>query len=242
MTDDRLQQANDDAARAARAWLLAVGLANEVNELRFGDVDPIPAPGLDALVARADHFSRKASAAADLAPLLAAAGDEEVRLAMELLRAEYGADEAERTARRVAEVALGVAAQLSACDRVYRLDRAAVAVLAPPAGHGPRSPFCADGVELVGTGRAEHLVEMAGLLSRLLVDRGMALLFTASDDGEAEVTVYVDPCDTLIVSSETDERRWPSPVTVMEPAIYIVDDLLDGHVDAERIGVGPPNV
>jgi hypothetical protein len=59
------QAANDAAARAMRAWLIAAGLATEIESLRAEQTKAPPAPGLARLRQRADDAAKRAALVAD---------------------------------------------------------------------------------------------------------------------------------------------------------------------------------
>ncbi len=59
------QGTNDAAARAVRAWVVAEGLAVEIERIRAEETEAPPAPGLARLRERVDHAAKRAAAAAD---------------------------------------------------------------------------------------------------------------------------------------------------------------------------------
>jgi hypothetical protein len=226
-TDDisaLLRRADDAAASAQRSWLLATGLAAEVDDIRFqGEDGPVVAPGLDELRASADHSARNAAAAANRARALQ--GEDSMLEAVEDV--ERAATEGARAGRSLAQLALGVSAHLWPSERVDRLDRAAVSVLAPPGQTERLVPVSSDGFVMRGTRRAEWAVAVAGLISRLLVERCQAADFVGCDGRRVRVGVSSD--DELLAwmaSPDADLRRWrrwPSPITVSG----VVRDILD---------------
>lgn len=238
---DPVQDANDSAGRAARAWLIAVGLATEVDAVRFPDgFSPVPAPGLDSYLSAAERAAADASLRADRVAALSAdpgAIDATLEASAETFIAAAGAEHA---ARQMAQLALGVSAHLIGDDRVERLDRAAVAVLHPPAGSGRPVGLIEDGMVLEAKARPEAVVEIAGAICRLLIDRNTRLVVTAQTGESVELTVDAD--DTLCATTESarvdpddgweaDDHGgwvadWPSPVTVREPAGAVAAALI----------------
>ena len=238
---DQIQKANDAAARAALAWLLAAGIAAEIDALRFPDgFSPVPAPGLTAFVADAERGSADAALAADRVAALTMDRDTTDAVATAAADSLAAADAAELATRRLAQLAFGISAHLIGDDRVERLDRAAVAILFPPAVDRPRSRLADDATELRAKVRPELVVEIAGGLCRILVERNSCLRLTGQ--GGAVVEVSVDGGSTLCVLTNVEpgdldgdwgpfpgERWiacWPSPVTIREPAEVIASLLL----------------
>ena len=188
------QATNDAAARAVRAWIIATGLAGEIEGILAEQAIAPPVPGFAMLRELIDKAAKRAAAAADPAWGLcenvkryaAAIGvtntpdDEAVRKVHEaesqLLEAHTKAlalaKEAECAMRRLAQLGFGVSALLGGSARIERLDRTCVAVLHPPNGHGIRVPLLEDGVSLNARSKEELLVEIAGIVCRLLIDRG----------------------------------------------------------------------
>jgi hypothetical protein len=248
---------DDAVARAGRAWLLASGLAAEVDTVRHHENDvPIPAPGLDALVDQAAASSLEACEAADLVARLREelstadddSGDEtESRARDAVQRVHAAAEAAERAARSVGQLALGVSSLAALSDRTDRLDRVGVALLHPPPGYGPAIGLLEDGTKIRARFAQELTVEVAGLLCRLLIDRGVVIEFGCATGA---ITFSVDPWDTLRASATVEHdiaeqsgsallelgwepgtaggglhKTWQSPVTIAEPAQLTVKSL-----------------
>lgn len=188
------RRADDAAARASRAWLLASGLLREVDEIRKGGSQPaIPAPGLARLLDAANRAAQRAASSADAAGRLfdelaelgqalttnPSPSSAAVRRAREgegrLLRVQQealtAAQETERLTRSMAQLALGVSACAASSDRIERLDRAAVAVLHPPEGQGWSGLLVRDGLAFASESHEELPIEIAGLMCRMLLDR-----------------------------------------------------------------------
>lgn len=245
---DEIQEAHDAAARASVAWLLAVGLAAEIDAIRFPDgFSPVPAPGLSGYVCDAERHSANAAFAADRVATLTMdpeASDATATAASATLTAAVGA---ERSARRVAQLALGVSAHLIGDDRVERLDRAAVAVLFPPAGHRLRTRLSEDRIVLRAKVRPELVVEIAGVLCRALVERNTCVRLTGPADTDVEVIVDEGTTIQILLNVKRGDldgdwqaamgggwvALWPSPVTIREPAEVIADLLLPGRTMIE---------
>jgi len=209
-------RANAAALRAARAWLLGKGLAAEIEELRLeGEGGPVPAPGLPKLLDRlakdlhdvCDLWDRVAILLRDpeQTPELVAS------IEVEADAAEEGADETERVARRIAQLAFGVSSALGLNERSERLDRAAVAVLHSTPGTGRAVSLVDDGIELFTRHSPELRIELGGIICRMLVDRKVTVRF-----GEVELRVGSDA--TLHLIAADGERSWDSPIHISEPA------------------------
>jgi hypothetical protein len=199
-----------------RAWLLGKCLAAEVDELRFGEEgDLVPAPGLPKLVDRLENDARDVCDLSDRVLILARDPDQtdelEARIEIEVDAAEEGADESERVARRIAQLAFGVSSGLEGNERVQRLDRAAVSVLHPPPGTGIPVGLVEDGLEFFSRHAPELSVELGGIICRMLVDRNVIVTF-------GPVELHVGPDETFHVSTPEGDRAWDSPVYVAEPA------------------------
>jgi hypothetical protein len=210
------RRASAAALRAARAWLLGKGLAAEVEDLRFeGEDGPVPAPGLAKLLGRLDKDLRDICDLSDRVAILLHVPDQTAelvgRITVEVDAAEEGADETERVARRIAQLAFGVSSVLGPSERVERLDRAAVAVLHPPQATGTPVGLVADGIELFTRHAPELPVELGGIICRMLIDRNVTVRF-----GEVELRVGMDEAVHLITVE--GDRAWNSPVHVSEPA------------------------
>ena len=274
------QAANDLAARAMRAWVIAEGLAAEIDAVRGGKAGSPPAPGLARLRDLARLAARGAAAAAD--PAWALSGTvmrctgavldgegsgtfEELQEAEAALEAAYvetreRTEEVERAARALAQLGLGVSAMLGGSERVEQLDRTCVAVLQPPDGHGAGASLLDDGVTLHAASREDLLVEIAGVVCRILVDRATVVCLEAPGPAGGRFELAVgqgDVLETSVVpappaaggrgragrpirparkgSRPPLSRSWPSPVRVVEPARAAVDALF-GELGLERPG------
>jgi hypothetical protein len=171
-----VSEANRAAARAGIAWLTAQGILATIDEIR-ADAEEVVlsvAPGDVAITQAVTDSARQAAAAADRARLLAANPDqrEETAETAEHLRkavseARDYAGNAERNARLLAQLALGVTAGASASDEIERVERALVAVIAPC---GAPVPLKEDGAEFRSRDMSGLRTELAGLITRLLLD------------------------------------------------------------------------
>jgi len=268
------QATNDLANRAMRAWVMAAGLATEIEGIRAEQTKVPPAPGLATIRESVNRAAKRAAAAADPAWGLAermmecmctidatpTPDDDTVRMLHEtedqLLAANKkalaSAREAEYSMRRLAQLGFGVSALLGGSARIERLDRTCVAMLHPPEGHGIGVPLRQDGVSLAARSREDLVVEVAGIVCRILIDRGTKVRFEVPGSAGGWFEFSVEPGDTLVAFSkaappkpraveklkkaETQHRRkkpavraqrWPSPVRVYEPAKRAVDTLFD---------------
>lgn len=266
------QSANDAAARAMRSWLIAVGLAAEIAGICEGDAKITPAPGLAKLRTIADRAATQAAATADPAWDLAKSVKEyraaamtdpnpeaikKMRQAEDQLLATRKkvfafVEEAESATRRLAQLGFGISALHRSTPEIERLDRACVAVLHPPDGHGIAVSLLRDGVSLMARSRDELKVEIAGIVCRLLIDRGTKARFEVPGPKGGWFEFVVEPGDVLAAFSELTSRgskvsvkhrktnkaggsktqsglisKWPSPVKVSEPADFAVAKLFD---------------
>ena len=248
--DPLVVRANKDAARAVRAWLIASGLDAEIDDLRFQDEGRVvPAPNLSDLLESLNDAAREACEGADRLALLNTDPDPDsvrVQAETEASSTAGSADNAERLARRLAQVGFGVSAQTMGGERIERLDRACTAIIAPPEQGLVRSmPLADDLPAITARGREELEVELAGVICRLLVERSRPVALSA---GSVRVVLRVDSVDHLHVTvaaadqsadpepgwlaeGKTLTASWDSPVVVSEPARQIAGHLLaDGLV------------
>ena len=214
--DNAGERANAAALRATRAWLFGKGLAAEVEELRFEVEEcPVPAPGLPKLLHRLEKDLRDVCDLSNRVTILlrdpVQTPDLVARIEVDADAAEEGADEAELVARRIAQLASGVSLSLGESERVQRLDRAAVSVLSPPPGTGRAVGLVDDGLELFARHAPELLIELGGIICRMLVDRNVTVRF-----GEVELRVGSD--ETFHLMTPVGDQAWDSPVEVAVPA------------------------
>jgi hypothetical protein len=268
------QATNDLAARAMRAWVIAAGLAAEIEGIRAEQAKVPPAPGLATIRESVNRAAKRAAAAADPAWGLGekvmkhmhnadATGSLNAGTVKTIHKTENqliaantktleSAREAERAMRRLAQLGFGVSALLGGSARIERLDRTCVAVLHPPDGYGTAVPLLHDGVSLAARSREDLVVEVAGIVCRLLIDRGTKARFEVPGPAGGWFEFSVEPGDTLVASLKATSRkskaaeklkktgkpqrgkeplarsqRWPSPVKVHEPAKLAVDTLFD---------------
>jgi hypothetical protein len=267
------QPVNDAAARASRAWVLGLGLVQLIEAAAARGSAPRQVPGMKALAAALEGAVESAVAGAEAAaalcqrlasPRLRAGGHgaslaahaqaDERSLVRRQLAAGLAAGEAERIMRAIAQLALGVSAGAASSSEIERLARAAVSALHPPEGHGPRAGLARDGLVFRSVTRDELAIEIAGLLARLLVERGArvrlraarglpTLVIDVSADNALLLRVDGPLSDSLRATlaragwptarrragaPEPLRRRWPSPVTLMIPARLVVRSLCDG--------------
>jgi hypothetical protein len=153
------------AAGATRAWLIASGLANEIKDLWHLDSEiEVGLPGFSELMDRAEGASIGAHEAADDA-LRAIDSSDWSRFEDESEFTQNFTEQAERSARQIARLVLGVSACHPSSTVVESAYRAAVAVLAPRSGL--RRPGVED-LELFASKPSELLLEIAGLICAVL--------------------------------------------------------------------------
>jgi hypothetical protein len=268
------------SSRIAHAWLVGKGLVAVVSDLqlRISDREAKVVPGFRVLLDALTNLVTDATNALDSSVLgaeldeieaeLTETGGLGARTQSDFDRAgAQGLDQdvvvhlagvfaAERVVRQLAQLSLGVTSFAPGTDDVYRVERAAVEVLAPDAE--PGIPLVDDGVQLFATDRDGLAIEIAGIVCRLLIDWGGAVVLrTASDqtlaltvDGD-ELTIVAEGLDATrdrleagwkAIASEQMAKRWPSPVTVSEPATEAVEILCDdfGVDRVERISAEIP--
>jgi hypothetical protein len=255
------QPANDAAARACRAWLLGLGLVRLVRGAIEHAQHPLSVPGVDELADGLEASARTAHAEAEQANALCASLDATGRrprpsgasLAAKAQAAErdllghhlavgVAAREAERTLRSLAQLAFGVSSRTAGGPWSSLLDRAAVAALHPPEGDGPRAGLSQDGLAFHARTRDELVLEIAGLVGRLLVERVARVRLGVRRGGPA-VLLEVDLDDSLHVRLEgggarpeaESPRRWSSPMVLTLPAERVV------HLLYDRLGLARPS-
>jgi hypothetical protein len=262
------------SARGTRAWLVALGLAAAVRELatRESDAEPIPTPGLDDLVDRVTELATEVVNAADSVltsaeheaatravdepndpmpgPLRPPGWEEGLVVTPELLPAITPVLEAERLVRSLAQLALGVTAQAAGTDNVYRLERAAVEALAPSGEVLVR--LSSDGFSSRARNRPELGVELAGLVSRLMLEWSGSLIVRAPNC--PPIALEVDQFGTLRarLTSQTDGNanpletlgwthtwscEWASPITLREPTELVLTTIFDAFGTESAAGV-----
>jgi len=233
MPQEARARARAAVLRAARAWLLSKGLAVEIEDLRFEAEDgPVPAPGLTKLLDRLEKYLRDVYDLADRVDILFRDPDQTsdlmARIDVETDAAEEGADETDRIARRVAQLALGVSSALEPNEHVERLDRAAVAVLHPPQRTLRPVGLVNDGIELFSRHAPELPVELGGVICRMLVDRNVNVRFGG-------VTLRVGRGETLHLITAKGARAWESPVQVSGPAHAAAEALRSSGMSLKQI-------
>jgi hypothetical protein len=161
--------------------------------------------------------------------------------------------ECEAVVRKLAQLAFGVSAARAASDAIERMDRAGVAVFHPPKGLGRSVLLVEDGLSLLSTSRRELVIELAGVVCRLLIDRGARVTFRKRGGGAWRLDWTVDAQDTLVARTQSSAprarprlktlgwtqgpkmttgsfvQRWASPVTAILPAKLAVDTLFSVH-------------
>lgn len=243
--------ANDEAAGILTTWLIALGLSGEIDDLRLQEEERIvPAPGFYTLKDEIEQAARVACESADMiAMLLSGEGMSEHERSERVGAAIARLNDLRRTRKavesgllRLAQLGLGVSTLTIAGDRIERLERAGVAVLHPPAAR-PHALY-EQTPRLFSSTRDELVVEVGGILCRLLIDRASTATFSTTA-GQIEFSVEHD---TLIGTVESRSEaaptgwsettlpptvRWDSPVNVGDPARLAVDTLI--HV----LGLAP---
>ena len=234
-TLEAVHEAKDVAGLAQRVWLMASGLADEIDDLRFQPEERVvPAPGLETLRQAADAGAARAHELANRVAILAReAQDDSITRALDELH--LAVVDVQTAARRLAQLGMGVSSAPLGGERIERLDRACVAVLRA-------SDVCSTevrGAELALTARtrAEAAVELGGLFCRLLVDRRPALAATA---GAATARIFVDRRDVLYTECRLGDgpathHEWESSVVVSEPVHVVLEALLNSASVADII-------
>ena len=232
-----LEEVHADVGRALdaslRARMMAEGLAGEIEAVRQPEgTDLVPTPGMAVLQDRIEAGVGAVGDRAELIGLLLSdpeRSDElDARIRAEAADAHAGAEAVGRTVRQLAQLALGVSSRLGPGSRVDKLDRTAVAVLAPFDHQLGGVALEVDKVELFCHTRDEVRVELGGVLCRLLVD-GLAGI----QIGPTWAWVVSD--GVLHLETPGGERSWEPPVTVGEPAEIWASALFDAGLTVEQI-------
>jgi hypothetical protein len=254
-------KANSAAADAMHAWLVTIGLtglAEEIRDVAASDAEPIQAPGLDHLLSDAREAATRAAQQADIALDLHLADQLSDETAFEYERrthlmqgragdAQAAADDAQHAMRRAAQLLLGMSAHMSSSDFVYQVERAATAILSPPAGNVPS--VADDGTELEARTPDELKVELAGMVCRLLLQHGGGLTVRCRHGlppVELELWVHDETLRATAtggtvaqhpepfveagwedVSDGAASAVWETPITVAEPVALVVTTLFD---------------
>lgn len=235
------------AATAARDWTVATGLAAAVTDFRRrqSDVELGPVPGLTELLDRVTEDFTDLSALLDAALADAesapaadpAAGERRLERA-DILRARIGLG-----ARRIAQAVLGATSLGAGTDDTLRLELAASMALTDP----EQVPLGEDGVvELFAVTPDDLVLEVAGIVARLLIDWGGTVTL-ATADGIGVILEVVG--DTVVVvpdglGPDVGTRSWASPVVIAEVADEVVTMLVEkaGIETALEIEAGIPGV
>jgi hypothetical protein len=261
-TTEQFERANHAAAAATQAWLVTLGLGALVDEFRSAERDAasqIAAPGMVEIRADARQAMANAVSDADAAFNLQAdvadvsrspsARSESLDLVeAAAARAFAGAEAAQRAMRRTAQLALGIAQAAPNTDVVSQIERAAIATIAPAALAGGSAPprlsatLAYDGLQLYAIDTGELVIELAGVIARLLIEWGGVADLGVATGEKRGVTIRVD-ADVVLAEAygeavisdaaaflelgweEADptgaRSRWPSPVTIIEPASIV---------------------
>ena len=168
-----MNAANGAAHLATGWWLMARGLAAEIEDLRWApESGPVPAPGAIEALAMIEDATSELCAAADVVVSALAGGvdplnDEVVVKALERIVAQ--GKTVSLWLRRMATICLGVAAVLPWNDAVARADRAAVAAMLDTDGH---VAHIVDDQHLALADNYDGLaVELRGVFCRTILDK-----------------------------------------------------------------------
>ncbi len=242
------QRINESAMFAAQAWLTGRGIFDAIGDLRSNaDGDPIPAPGVDEAL---DALTAASEAVCDTADTVDAITESNADA--ETIEAISSAHDrvldatldCRNSLRRLAQLCLGVTSMLSWSTAVARAERAAVATLVDSAIRLEADTAC---LELLSTSAEELAVELAGVVSRIVLDHDTHLRLRSSSATAPELSLVTDSTGTLTLTCpvaaipndvlpslltsgwEADEDRltasWPSDLTVIEPVELIVETL-----------------
>jgi len=242
--------ADEMEARALQAWLTGRGLEAEIELLRWMSTSgPIAAPGLAVYIDRLGRSCIEACVFADKAGDL---WDQDLDTAAHdamfdaLERSIDAVSDAQMWTRRLAQLSLGVGAQVSWCHEVERADRAAAIALIRPVRYAEEQT--SDSVTFTARRFAEFATELAGVLRRMIIGHPCTPTFRRSDGGPAfRLSCGVDLADnvTLVLAEfglGSDERlvqigwtpshgqfikQWDDPVDVVEPVRLTVETLRD---------------
>ena len=239
---------NDAAGLATQAWLTGLGLCDAINDVRTStDTEPIPVPGLgDALT----RLMEATTAGCDTADLIGALDDPNsdpetiAAISSAAGRAMDAALDSQAAMRQLAQLCLGVTALLEWNSTVARAERAAVVTLVESA-----VPLAADSdmLALVSRSPEELYVELAGILSRIVLEHDTALTLTSTSATAFELILTTDSTGVLTLTYPAAEASsdsipdlveagwntdhtalvatWPNDLTVIEPVELIVATL-----------------
>ena len=189
-----MNAANGAAHLATGWWLMARGLAAEIEDLRWApDSGPVPAPGAIEALAMIEDATSELCAAADVVVAALAGGvdplnDEVVVKALERVVAH--GKTVSLWLRRMATISLGVAAVLPWNDAVARADRAAVAALLDT--DGPVAHVVDDGHLALADTYEGLAVELRGLFCRTILDKHTRVTVQPVGSLASEVTWRIE--------------------------------------------------
>jgi len=251
VTDDRTTEFDAiraGAAAAAQAWVVATGLAAGVTDFRRRhDLEAGPVPGLTELVDRVTDDFTDLSALLDvaLAAAEAPADDDPGAGARRLERARILHTRIGATTRRIAQAVLGATSLGAGTDDTLRLELAASVACTEP----EHVPLAADGpIELFAVTPDDLVLEVAGIVARLLLDWGGGVALRTADGAGVDLEVVGD---TVVVTPHglppgPGVGSWPSPVVIGDLAREVVADLVVGtgietalELEAHVPGVDP---
>jgi|GEM_PF-965291 hypothetical protein len=249
-----MNAANGAAHLTTGWWLMARGLAAEIEDLRWApESGPVPAPGVIEALAMIEDATSELCAAADVVVGALSGGvdplnDEVVVKALERVVAH--GKTVSLWLRRMATISLGVAAVLPWNDAVARADRAAVAALLDTDG---RVAHITDDGHLALADNYEGLaVELRGLFCRMILDKHTRATIqpvdSFGDDASWRIEADTDAFGNLTVTlfgasrenkDRLERRGWAlidagiyeieyeDPLPVVLPSGLIIDTVRD---------------
>ena len=246
---DITEEANNNGFRASTYWALARGLAADITDAAWSNLDtPIHTPGLDDLLNGVAESVQQCHAAVTDAYLLADDDlpDSETMFALEMagIRVSQAHQQVAVLTRRIAQLGLGVAEYLDpSAYATDRLRQACTAVLYMY----PFEPFTIidDGIAIASRTALDLHCELAGLLVRMMLEGDTQFyiyvqsIYDSPTSAPRRLTVSTDDDGIRMTSNHGDESSWPERTPVFEMVKGIVETVLDhlNHRGHDLIGV-----
>ena len=246
---DLIDDANDNGFRSSTYWALARGLAADISDAAWSDLDrPIPTPGLDQLLRGVADAVHECHTAVDDAYSLEGSeppsSDTLLAIEMALIRSAQAAQQTAVLARRIAQLGLGVCEALDpVAHATDRLRQACTAVLFM----FPLEPsnIIDDGVAMASRNIDEFAIEVSGLIGRMLLERDarVHIYVDSPFDGRQHLLVSVDDeairVDTAPVNDPDFGHTWCLHIAARVVAECLVESVIDhlGHDGQTLTGV-----
>jgi len=246
---DITEEANNNGFRANIYWALARGLAADITDAAWTDLEtPIHTPGLDAMLSGVAESVQQCHAAVNDAYLLADDDlpDSETMLALEMagIRAAQAHQQVAVLTRRIAQLGLGVSEYLD--PEAYATDRLREACIAVLYMY-PFEPFTIidDGIAIASRTALDLYCELSGLVARMKLEGDTRFhiyvdsIYDTGRRGPRRILVAVDEDGIHMSSNHGHESTWPYRAPASEPVRHIIETMLDhlGHRGDDLVGV-----